>query len=146
LAPDAFVTSRRVSLQKALVVECLAQTVDPSPTERSIDRFLGAYRGESRPELMDLYPDLRFFVMVVAQPVVKVIKALEFVNSPGIDFERHVLILAFGTIPEMLMSRIESSPQRPMAFCAEWPWASPFGLKVWPLPGTDVTTGWSIHG
>jgi hypothetical protein len=43
-APDAFPAARRIALEKALLIESLAQAVDPAPAEHDIDGFLGIDR------------------------------------------------------------------------------------------------------
>ena len=67
LAPDALLAARRVALQEALVVEALADAVDPAPAEHHVDGLLGRDRREPGAHLVDLDPDLALLVPVLAR-------------------------------------------------------------------------------
>src|SRR4029079_15944190 len=76
------------ALQVTLGVVCLAHRVDPAPTERHIDGFLGCDRLEPRVHLMDLDPDLVLAAMVRAEPFVEALRVRELEDLAGIDVHR----------------------------------------------------------
>src|SRR5260370_12814853 len=63
LRPPALGTARREALQVGVLVEALANAVDPPPAKRDVDRLRGRDARPARRLLEDLGPD--FFLLVV---------------------------------------------------------------------------------
>ena len=77
LAPDAPGPPRRIALQKRLVVQCLADPVDPAPAEGHVQRLGVGDRRLAGALLVDPQPDFSLARMVRAHPCVERRFALE---------------------------------------------------------------------
>src|SRR6266576_1352557 len=85
-APDAFLLARRVALEIAVVVETLAEAIDPTPAKYHVDGLLRSDRFEPRIHFVDLDPDLVFLEVVFAEPLIETLRVLERADFIGIDF------------------------------------------------------------
>jgi hypothetical protein len=85
LAPRAFPAARCVALQITLVVKTFADSVDPAPAKRDVDRLLRRDRRKTGTDLMDLDPDLAGAIVVLAEPFVEGVGGLEFAHFLRID-------------------------------------------------------------
>ena len=105
LAPDALATTRAVASQEALLVQTLADAVNPALAQHRLDGLFRIDGFESGAALVDFNPDLGRLVLFLREPALKFLSIREATDMRGIDVKRgHAGTAYFVTISKSMAS------------------------------------------